>query len=56
MRKPFPFTTLSNVTCSEKNCAKKIKSNLIDRKPTQQNFKCYKHWMKEVFVKRNKRK
>jgi len=56
MKKPYKHTELSSVTCSEKGCARKIKLNLVARKPTVNQFKCYKHWVKEVMVKRNKRK
>ena len=54
-KKPYEHTQLSDVTCSEKGCSKRIKKNLIHRKPTKQSFKCYPHYMNDLWAKRNKK-
>lgn len=55
-KKPYKHTELSNVECSQKGCRKRIKLNLTTRKPDQASFKCYRHYMQDVQLKRNKRK
>jgi hypothetical protein len=54
-KKMYRFNELSDLLCSHPGCIKRIKKNLVERKPTQQSFKCYKHHMQDVYAKRNKR-
>jgi hypothetical protein len=54
-RKPFPFTTMSDVICMSPGCSKKIKMNLVSRK-TATSFKCFKHWIKDVLFEKNRKK
>ena len=45
MKKPFRFDELSNIVCCESNCNKKIKMNLIVKKPVRaviKSLRCYK--------------
>ena len=43
MRKPFRFNELSAKKCSTKGCQRKIKKNVLDRKPgTELCFDCYR--------------
>jgi hypothetical protein len=43
------FRVFSTVQCTEPGCAKKIKQNVINRKPDAD--KCFRHW---PFARRNR--
>lgn len=43
------FRVFSNVQCTEPGCTRKIKQNVIDRKPDAD--KCFRHW---PFARRNR--
>lgn len=45
MKKPYTHTDLSTKKCKAKGCEKKLKLNVLARKPDAEL--CYKHWTEQ---------
>ena len=51
MTKKVDFKVLSEKTCSEPGCSRKIKKNVADRYPDEENLFCYFHY--QVNIRKN---
>jgi hypothetical protein len=50
------FKVMSGWGCSYPGCSKKIKMNLVSRKPKAKSFLCYPHHIAIVNEKKNQRR
>jgi len=46
MRKPYTHSELSERTCSHPGCSRRIKLNVLARRPSA--TKCYRHWLGDL--------
>jgi hypothetical protein len=44
MKKEFRYNEVSDKVCTDKNCTKRIKKNVLKNNPEAD--KCYPHWVK----------
>ena len=47
-RKPYDFRELSDIRCSNPDCRKPLKKNVVERKPEGSLILCWACWVKKT--------